>query len=479
MMRKMMKELMRRFLPLSLCAAFLLLSLSGCGKEGGTRDLTKGQGLAAGSLQDEEEDPRDGTKDAPDATKDVPDGTKDSGADPASSALQDVALPAADAAAYTDLAVRLLQECADSGAEGNVLISPLSIVNALAMTANGARGETLSQMEQLFGADLGSLGDYLHAYNSQLPAGEKYKLHSANSIWIKDEESFTVSPDFLAVNTSLFGADIYAAPFDASTLKDINKWVSDNTDKMIPEILDEIPEDAVMYLINALTFDAEWQNIYKEYQIRDGVFTREDGTKQDVEMMYSTEYVYLQDEQAQGFIKYYNDAKYAFAALLPDEGVSLQDYIASLTGERLHGLLSDPLRTTEIQHEPQAPAELAEISVEAAIPKFEVEYDILLNSVLEEMGMRDAFDPRTADLSGIGTSPDGNLYISRVLHKTYIAVDEKGTKAGAATAVEVNLESAVMEPIQPKIVYLDRPFVYMIIDCEENLPVFIGTVTGL
>ena len=179
-------------------------------------------------------------------------------------------------------------------------------------------------------------------------------------------------------------------------------------------------------------------------------------------MMYSSEYAYLQEEQAQGFIKYYSDRKYAFAALLPEEGVSLRDYVASLTGERLYELLSDPV----------------EIDVETAIPKFEAEYDILLNPVLEGMGMQSAFDPGAADFSGIGTSLNGNLYISRVLHKTYIAVDEKGTKAGAATAVEIQDECCI-EPAEKRIVYLDRPFVYMIIDCQENLPVFIGTVTEL
>ncbi|MCM1191493.1 MAG: serpin family protein [Butyrivibrio sp.] len=374
-------------------------------------------------------------------------------------------LPSADAVTYTDFAVRLFQECTRSRTEGNVLVSPLSVINALAMTANGARGETLEQMEELLGADLNSLCSYLSSYNRSLPAGEKQKLHSADSIWIKEDKSFTASPDFLQANAEWFGADVYMAPFDASTLKDINRWVSENTDEMIPEILDEIPADAVMYLVNALAFDAEWQSVYKEYQIREGTFTLEDGTVQDAEMMYSTEYTWLQDTQAQGFVKYYYDTGYAFAALLPDEGVSLADYTASLTGERLHELLSDTASPSP--------------SVEAAIPKFKSEYSVSLNDILENLGMTDAFDSDRADLSGLGSSPDGTLYISRVLHKTFIALDEKGTRAGAATAVEIVKESAAINPLESKTVYLDRPFVYMIIDCEENLPVFMGTVTEL
>ena len=109
----------------------------------------------------------------------------------------------------------------------------------------------------------------------------------------------------------------------------------------------------------------------------------------------------------------------------------------------------------------------------AAIPKFETEYDILLNDVLAQMGMPDAFSASGADFSNMAESAVGNIYINRVLHKTFISVDEYGTKAGAVTAVEMNAESALMEMYQ---VYLNRPFVYMLIDCETNQPFFIGTM---
>lgn len=454
-----MKKYGKRILFAGICSALAFTALTGCGNSGGSRnlmdDVKTGQDTAGGEIEGGDNREVDGQISQTGA------GTADS--DGTAPALGISDLPSADAVTYTDFAVRLFQECADSQEEGNVLVSPLSVINALAMTANGAGGKTLAQMEEMFGADLTSLCDYLHAYNKNLPSAEKYKLHVANSIWVKDDEGFTVQPDFLQANANCFNADIYMAPFDGSTLKDINKWVSENTDEMIPEILDEIPKDAVMYLVNALAFDAEWQSIYRDYQVRDGFFTREDGTRQETEMMYSTEYTYLRDTRAQGFLKYYNDAKYAFGALLPDEGVSLEDYVASLTGEGLHELLSNPERP----------------DVRTAIPKFEAEYSVLLNDILENLGMKDAFDSGIADLSGLGTSLNGNLFISRVIHKTYIAVDEKGTKAGAATVVEVNTESAIMEPDEVKTVYLDRPFVYMIIDCEAKLPVFIGMVTDL
>lgn len=433
-----MKKTAAKLFSAGVCTVAALAAFTGCGNSSGTRNLMDSVNTA------------------------VPGSNAPTGGSPAAAGSAG-SLPAADAVACTDFAVRLFRECSRSQSDGNILVSPLSVVNALAMTAGGTRGETLEQMEKLFGADLSSLCSYLYTYNETLPAAEKYKLYSANSLWIRDDQRFTVHPDFLETNAQWFNADVYLSPFDGSTLRDINGWVSDNTDEMIPEILDEIPEDAVMYLLNALAFDAEWQSVYNEYQIREGIFTREDGTTQNAEMMYSTEYTYLQDTQAQGFIKYYQDAKYAFAALLPDEGVNLEDYIAALTGKRLHELLSNPGNPT----------------VEAAIPKFEAEYSAFLNDILKNLGMTDAFDSEAADLSGLGTSLNGNLYISNIIHKTYIAVDEKGTKAGAAAAIQVSDECAIEPPADIKTVYLNRPFVYMIIDCEEKLPIFIGMVTSL
>ena len=233
---------------------------------------------------------------------------------------------------------------------------------------------------------------------------------------------------------------------------------------MIPEILDQIPPEAVMYLVNALAFEAEWSDIYEKHQVRDGKFTKEDGTRQDVEYMYGSENIYLEDEKATGFIKYYRGGKYAFAAMLPNEGVSVSDYIASLDGESLNAMLADSQYATVL----------------TSIPKFEMEYSVEMSEILKGMGMPKAFDPDNAEFGRLGTSTDGNIYISRVLHKTFISVGEKGTKAGAATVVEVADQSAVeADPQEPKQVYLDRPFVYMLVDRENNIPFFIGTMIDI
>ncbi len=362
--------------------------------------------------------------------------------------------------AVTDFAVRLFKASAEDGK--NTLISPLSVLCALAMTANGAENETLEETEAVLGMSKDELNLYIYSYMNSLPDSNEYKLSHANSIWFTEDERFTVSREFLQANADYHGADIYKAPFNDKTCREINKWVKHKTDSMIPEIVDEIPTDAVMYLVNALAFEAQWRKVYEKDQVRDGEFTKEDGTKQTAEFMYGMEGTYLEDEKASGFVKYYKGGKYAFVAMLPDEGVSVSEYVASLDGEKLRAMLSDPGYTT----------------VSTALPKFETEYSVEMNDVLKSMGMSTAFSSDEADFTALGTSTRGNIYINRVLHRTYISVGEKGTKAGAATAVEM-ADEAGMETLEPKEIYLDRPFVYMLIDTENNIPFFIGTMTDI
>ena len=361
----------------------------------------------------------------------------------------------------SDFAVRLFNASYDKSR--NTLISPLSVLCALAMTANGAEGETLSQMETVLGMKSEELNSYLYTYMKNLPQGEKYKLNLANSIWFTDRHNFTVNQDFLQTNADYYGADIYQAPFDKSTLKDINNWVKINTDEMIPKILDEIPYEAVMYLVNALAFEAEWTEIYEKHQVQNGFFTNRNGVKQNAEFMYSSERTYLEDENAIGFIKYYKGGKYAFVAMLPNEEISVAEYINSLDGESLNALLSKSQNLT----------------VNTAIPKFKTQFTTEMSEVLKTMGIRDAFDVDIADFRNLGTAPNGNIFISRVLHKTIISVGEKGTKAGASTVVEMGKDTSAPNQTKPKQVYLDRPFVYMLIDCENNIPFFIGTMLDI
>lgn len=359
----------------------------------------------------------------------------------------------------TDFALRLYK--ANEENEKNTLISPISVIYALSMTANGAKEETRNQMENVLGLPIEELNNYLYSYMKLLPQGENYKFNLANSIWFTDDERFTVNQDFLQLNADYYGADIYRTPFDNSTVKDINNWVKNNTNDMIPKVLGEIPSNAIMYLVNALAFEAEWADIYEENQVRDGEFKLEDGTVQTVEFMRGEEHNYIEDENATGFLKYYKDCKYAFVALLPDESLSISDYISTLDGRHLTSLIENKTNTT----------------VYTTIPKFETEYSLEMSKVLQKMGMVDAFDRDTANFTGLGTSTDGNIYIDFVLHKTYISVAEKGTKAGAVTVVATKDAAGFVE--EPKEVYLNRPFIYMLIDCETNIPFFIGTMMNV
>lgn len=351
----------------------------------------------------------------------------------------------------TDFALRLFQRSLE--AEGNTLISPLSVLAALGMTANGAKGETLAQMEQTLGISTANLNAYFYSYMDA--QGEQLKL--ANSIWFSDASWLKVRQDFLETNADFYQADIFQTPFTPETCAAINDWVSEKTGGMIPEILEEISTDAVMYLINALAFEAQWPEVYREDQVREGTFTREDGAQQGAQLMYSEESSYLEDENATGFVKYYKGGDYAFVALLPNEGVSVSNYVRSLTGAHLQELLDNA----------QA------VPVNAAIPKFEAEYSVEMKDILQSMGMSDAFDAKTADFTGI--SEESGLFIGQVLHKTAITVAEQGTKAGAATAVEMRA-GGTMPQEDMKTVILDRPFVYMLIDCGQNLPFFLGTM---
>lgn len=357
-----------------------------------------------------------------------------------------------------DFAIRLFQKTRDDSK--NSLISPLSVMLALSMTANGAKGETLAQTESLLGGDIPmeTLNEYLYSYINALPSEKTAKLNVANSIWFRDN-GFTAENTFLQKNADYYGAAVYKSAFDVKTLRDINNWVKKNTDGMIEKIIDDLDPDAVMYLINTVLFDAEWENIYKKDEVRDGTFTALDGTKRTASMMYSAEHLYLDDGKAIGFIKPYRNG-YSFVALLPNEDISLSDYAASMTGKSF----ADTIKNAE------------DVPVEAAMPKFSYDYDIEMSGALKALGMSLPFDSTKADFSALGSSDSGNIFISRVLHKAYIAVDEKGTKAGAATAADIKVTSDIGGLYS---VTLDRPFVYAVIDDAYGLPVFIGAVTDI
>lgn len=344
----------------------------------------------------------------------------------------------------------------------NTLISPYSIMQALAMTANGADGETKAEMEKVLGGmPIDKLNKYLYTQRVSQPDGEKCKLSTANSIWSRDCGSgFTVNPDFLQKNADYYDADFFAAPFDDTTVTDINNWVSDKTDKMIKELLKAIDPETLTYLINAVAFDAKWLYPYTADDVVDSKFTDYKGDVHNVDMMYSTESTYLEGDNEEGFMKYYSGHRYAFAAILPDEGIALSDYVNSLTSEELNSILSNPQLT----------------DITAGLPKFKYDFETELSRTLADMGMGMAFEPGAADFTKMADI-NGHFFISAVLHKTHIEVTEAGTRAAAVTGVELSTDC--VKPVPEKRVILDRPFIYAIVDTDTNLPVFLGTVGSI
>lgn len=341
--------------------------------------------------------------------------------------------------------------------KGNCLVSPLSVMLALSMTANGAAGQTLQQMLDVLGGGMtmDELNAYLYAYVNSLPSSAEEKLAIANSIWLNDREDFSVRSDFLKKDVSWYRADIYKTPFDGSAVKALNSWVSHKTDDMIRQIVDKLDEDCRLLLVNAICFDALWAQPYDEYSVYDEHFTKADGNVQDVSMMRSGESEYYNGKDFTGFAKYYEGGGYKFVALLPSEDRTLDEFVAGLDADKLAEILGS--------------AEGRPVS--AGLPKFTYDYSAELQDRLKDMGMADAFN-NNADFSLL--SETNELYISEVIHKTFIEVAEQGTRAGAVTAVAVDNSASVTA--EPKEVILDRPFLYMIVDAETALPLFIGTV---
>ena len=364
--------------------------------------------------------------------------------------------------AVTDFALSLLRE--ERSGSVSVLLSPVSILNALGMVATGASGTTLKQIETATGMSLHQLNDFLYTYRMSLPADSKTcKAALANSAWLRD--TFRVEDAFLRSCVNYYSAEVYRSAFDGGLVTDLNRWVSKKTDGMISDLLEKEPgAHTMLYLVNAACFDAKWETPYTKENVRtDGIFTAASGKRQTADYLDSHETIYLSGNNVSGFLKPYDGGKYAFVALVPDEGVTLADYLRNLTGEHLYQLITDHHYA----------------DVQASIPKFTARSELELEEPLRAAGISDLFDVSAADLRGLGSAPSGNtLYVNSVLHKTYLELDENGTKAAAATSLDVNAGAAPPSE-DVKTVTLDRPFLYMVVDTHACVPLFMGTVTSM
>ena len=351
--------------------------------------------------------------------------------------------------ACDDFAVRITKELYGGK---NTCVSPLSIAAAFGMATSGAKGETKTELEALFGCDAQTLNEYFATL--MFGAADGKELHVANSVWSR-KNAVTVDGGFLDVVKNYYRAQVYSADFDEKTVQDVNNWVYNNTRGGIDKVIDDIDSDMAVFLINALDFEAEWQEKFEKNSVRSATFY---GTKNQstVSMMYASESRYLEGENAKGFVKPYVGGKFKFAAILPDEGVDIADYLSSLTGEKLASIVSG----------------VSTSPVEIGLPKFDFENTFDLIPALKKLGVNKAF-AHDADFSALGKSAYGNLYIGQVLHKTHVTVNEQKTKASAVTIIGENCtEAAPGEPI-----ILDRPFVFMILD-GNDLPIFLGVVAN-
>ncbi len=414
------------------------------------RDFLAAMALGAASLATVGcEKPQDNATEADDLMRDVRPGAQ-------ATTEQNQAERLLAAASLCDFGFRFAS-AADEGT-GNLLVSPLSAQMALVLAANGADGDTLSQMQELLGGKADRLAAGLVAIAQS--AGNQLRL--ANSIWVR--EGYDVSQDFLQRNADALDADAYQSAFDEGTVRQINDWVSEKTNGMVTDILDQIPALTQLYLVNALALDAVWASPYTDDQVEQGSFTAADGSTQDVEFLRTTEYSYLELAGATGFVKAYEGDALGFVGLLPPDRTDPAELLSSLDAADW---------TSAITQEGSA-------KVVTAMPKLSYEWEADLAGALAALGMTDAFDEREADFSRMA-DPSGseNLYLGRVLHKTHIDLDERGTKAGAATVVEVVGTSAEVDAVEPQRVTLDRPFVYAIVDLATSAPVFLGIVRSV
>ena len=351
--------------------------------------------------------------------------------------------------------VELLKEALKDKSEPNALVSPLSAFMCLGMIANGAENETLAQFENVLG---GNISD-INAFGNKLlnKADETVKL--ADSVWIKNG-AVSVEENYLKTVKEIYNAEVFRSDFDALTLKDVNNWCSNKTEGMIPEIIDAIEEDDVIYVINALYFDAKWQNEKSKADKR--IFTNLDGEQKSVDMFTSNEQTYIDFGNAQGFLKGYLGGKYSFLGIMPNDGTTVYEFAESLTGEKYFEAMSK--------------REAAKVST--IIPEFSFDYSINLTDPLVRMGIEKAFDA-DAEFDKMGRMTSGDkLYLGYVLQKTRIELDRNGTKAAAVTIGGMKGESAPA-PVKEYLIILDRPFMFGIVDNATGFPLFLGTVTKL
>ncbi|HJZ69256.1 MAG TPA: serpin family protein [Blastocatellia bacterium] len=366
-------------------------------------------------------------------------------------------------AANTRFGFKLYSEVLKQSAGKNVFISPASVGLAIAMTYNGAVGETKQAMERALEIQGMNHAELNRAYAQLRQALEtpdpKVELNIANSLWARKDVTF--NPDFIQRNKQFYGAEVTTLDFlSASAPATINSWVADKTKGKIRDIVDQIDPQSILFLINAIYFKGKWQAEFDKAKTKDDDFTTGAAQQKRVPMMHqSGTYSYYEGAGFQAVSLPYGEGRVSMYILLPAKGTSLDEFQKKLTATNWDAWMK----------------EFAETKGEIAVPRFKVEYELLLNDALKALGMGIAFDPVRADLSGIAKTQE-NAYISRVKHKTFAEVNEEGTEAAAATSVEVTLTSA-MQPRKTFRMIVDHPFFCAIRDNKTGTLLFMGWIS--
>lgn len=344
----------------------------------------------------------------------------------------------------------------------NVFLSPLSVSMALGMTLNGAREQTRADMERTLELSGMSDAEMNEAYRGLIDLlseiDPKVTFDLANSIWYRN--GFQVEQEFVDVNREYFDAEVREEDFsDPATVDLINGWVEDKTNGKIDQIIEQIDGTVIMYLINAIYFKGTWQYAFDQSKTGNSQFFLKNGDPVTVPMMAQQAALpYFETDELQVVDLPYGNGQYSMTVFLPRNSASIDTLIATLDQETWDSWTSN----------------LAPEEILLYLPRFKLElmYEKEMKEALTALGMGIAFSG-AADFTGIRKS--GGIFISRVIHKTFVEVDEEGTEAAAVTAVELR-ESAGGSTV--KIMRVDRPFVFTIREHHSGTILFIGKVNN-
>jgi serine protease inhibitor len=341
----------------------------------------------------------------------------------------------------------------------NRMISPLSVSLALAMLYNGAEGNTKRQMEEILHKSNLSAEDINQSYKLMVEGlsshDPKVELSISNAIFYRN--TFAVKPDFISTNQNFYQAEVSGLDFTntTQTLETVNGWVNTKTKGKIDKIIEEVSDNAVMYLLNAIYFNGEWKYRFDSKETFDMTFRKEDqSTIQVPTMQIENPFNYLSNENFKLLEMPYGSGKYSMLIFLPEDGRTTDDVISQLSADNVNDWIS----------------KMTEQKKKVYLPKFEFKFDDSLVDELETLGMTDAFNASAANLSGI--SDKAQLVVSEVKHKSYIKVDERGTEAAAVTGITIEVTS-----VGPDNSFrVDHPFVFAIREKDTQAILFIGKV---